>query len=221
MFKKLLLCFAAGITTLGVGLGIVYAGEFVVSVFQPNEAVEIEKQNNFPSEKEKLASLDPIPLKDLIYPFSPLATYEQETAETEEDNEFDPHNSYYMIGDPPKGFEDCKNLAIATKEFVTDSDGSFVEAYPIPPRGSVFEDYEKPAFKFTGISIYNGRIAFATESSNKISYRFTGNFILGEELESDGIVNLAYLTGKLTKLKNGKKLAEKEVKYAIDEKCWH
>lgn len=220
MFKKLLLCFAAGLTALGAGLGIVYAGEFVVSVFQPNETfVEVEEQIYFPTENERLASLNPIPIKDLIYP--PPATYEQETVETEEDNEFDPHNSYYMIGDPPKGFEDCKNLGIATKEVVTDSEGSFVDAYPIPPRGSVFEDYEKPAFKFTGISIYNGKIAFATESRNKISYRFIGNFIEGEEVEIDGIVNLAYLTGTLTKLKNGKKLAEKDVKYAIDEKCWH
>ena len=41
MFKRLLICFAAGLTALGVGLGIFYAGEFVVSIFQTKEKVEI------------------------------------------------------------------------------------------------------------------------------------------------------------------------------------
>jgi hypothetical protein len=214
MLKKILLCFAAGLTALGLGLGIFYAGEFLVSIFQTSEMEKVETR--------EIAMIEPkqIPVEELVYPKA--AETETEEIETEEENdEFYVSNFYYIIGDAPKGFENCKNLTIQTTEFVTDSEGNYVDAFPIPPRGSVFQDYEKPQFNLARLSIINRDFSFETETRNKISYQFIGKFIDGETVRQDESTDNAYLTGKLTKMKNGKKIAEQDVKFGISEKCWH
>ena len=63
MLKKFLLCFAAGLTALGLGLGIFYTGEFLVAFFQTSaeETVELSRT---------VETVDPqkIPVEELIYP---------------------------------------------------------------------------------------------------------------------------------------------------------
>ncbi len=212
MFKRLLICFAAGLTALGVGLGIFYVGEFVGSIFQTKEKVEIVET----------AAVEPetIPVEELTYP--KLATYEQEPAETEgeENNEFDPDGTYYIIGEQPKGLNDVISFYVTTVDYskALETAKSDYDDFRIPPKGSVEAAKE---LNFTRIAINGRMIAFETETNNGVSYEFTGEF-MGEKKEEfkveykveDGETYTTYadLKGTLIKKRNGKKVAESDVK---------
>ena len=214
--KKFILCFAAGLTALSLGLGIFYTGQYLVSSFQSSEQETGVKTN-----RTELVEPAKIPVEELIYP-KPVVV-EQKFEETEkeaakENYEFYPGGSYYIIGDAPKGFENCKYFTIETSKLVTDSDGSYIDGFPIPPKGYFTLGNEKE-IAFTHLSIANKEIAFETERKGGISYQFVGKFIGGEELEIGDYTYYVVLIGKLTKLKNGKKISEQEVKFGVEDSC--
>ena len=90
--------------------------------------------------------------------------------------------------------------------------------FRMPPKGSVETAKE---LDFTRIAINGRMIAFETETKNGVSYEFTGEF-MGEDKEEfkvedeveDGETYTYYadLKGTLIKKRNGKKVAESDVK---------
>jgi hypothetical protein len=121
---------------------------------------------------------------------------------------FDATGSYYFDGEkPPKGFENFDFLEIIARDYETGSN-EYVGGAPIPPKG--FVQTKKP-YKFVRISIGDKEISFETEKISGISYRFDGRFRSDDSYLSGE--NAADLTGRLVKLKNGKKIAEAKAEF--------
>lgn len=214
--KKYLFCIAIGITACVFGLNIVNVAQYFQSVYQTN------------NEKAELTApleIQTIRYEDLLYPPRGINLAENfiinETpanTETEDKSayEFDAEGEYYLIGDLPEGFKDFDTLGIETRNYENVSEENDWKGVPIPPEGFVLT---KKKFKFVRINIANREISFETESKKGISYKFTGKFIDAEEIKFDDYSEYIVLKGRLTKLRDGKKIAESEVKFAESHGC--
>lgn len=201
MIKKILLCFAAGLTALSLGLGIFYAGEFVVSMFQTNEKVEIVET----------VAVEPqiVPVGDLIYPQQPVQIEPKEEENESNDEEFDPTGNYALIGDAGKGFQNYNWFRINVLDYEQDPETDRWVYKSTIPKGYMFNEAEEE-LKFVRLFISEKHIAFETERKNGISYRFEGNFIKEKEVEYDGDIYNANVEGVLIKLKNGKEIVRQK-----------
>jgi hypothetical protein len=201
--KKLLLCFAAGLTALSLGLGIFYAGEFLVSLFQTSEQETAETREIVTIEPEK------IPIEDLVYP---KAMQTEVSSDRSEGEIFYYGGEYLVIGEIAEGFEDCENLEIETEKYEETAEDNSWKSILIPPNGKFFISDEKH-IKFDNIYIANRQIAFQTEIKNGIMYQFTGNFTKTEEIKIGDYTYYSVLEGKLSKIQNGKQIAVTDVNF--------
>ena len=211
--KKSILCFAAGLTALALGLGIFYAGEFLVSFFQNSEQETIETvkaEENAPKE---------IPVEELIFPkASAKAETEETKAETEDQTDesiaygFDPSGEYYLIGGLNKSFEEMHGLFIKTMEYKDDPETKQWIQEAVTPEGNIYNKAGKE-LKFVRLFISEKHISFETASKNGISYRFEGKFVENKEVEYNGETDAAVIEGILIKLKNGKEIVRRIAHY--------
>ncbi len=210
MLKKLLLCFAAGLTALSLGLGIFYAGEFLVSIFQTNETVEIVKT----------VAVEPqmVPVEDLIYPKVTTEADKEETKEESEDSKFDPTGEYYLIGGADKQFQEFYGLYIKTMDFEEDFDTNRLIQESNLPDGYIFKDAGKE-LRFNRFFSADKQIYFQTVSKNGISYRFEGRFIEPKEVEYKGEKEWAHIEGYLIKLENGNVIVQRIAYYTHYSGC--
>jgi len=109
-----------------------------------------------------------------------------------------------------RSFRDIDFLEISTIDYQrTNEDGTY--GIPIPPEGFV---KAKQKLKFTRIAIGGRQLTFQTETINGVDYRFSGHFRTIDEYLPDQA--MGELTGKLTKLKNGKAIASATVEFYMD-----
>lgn len=132
---------------------------------------------------------------------------------TENTYDFDASGTYSLADfeKPAKGFEDFEYLEIVAMIYETDT----TPATPIPPRGGI---RAKRMYKFKNVAISPTDIAFETETVRGINYKFVGSFPRGPFGESCA-VTAADITGQLTKLKNGKRVATKKAEFLLDCGC--
>lgn len=210
--KKIILSIAAGFTALGLGLGIFYAGDFIVSMFQSPETEMVQLVPNVSVKPKE------IPIEELVYPKPVFTTQENERLEDQSENEkfeFSAQGEYYIIGNKPTDFEEIHALIITTTDYLkATAENDFDDA--ILPEGYI---ETKKEFNFTRIKIANKKISFITETKKGISYEFIGEFIEGEKITyatNYGFdqTDYAVLKGILIKKRNGKKIAESKVKLA-------
>jgi hypothetical protein len=216
-FRIYALRVAVALTAFGLSLGLFEIGRFLTADSQPKTE---EVKTTQPVEKELPAILSP---EVAVFPPGVEQTPTISPTETEEKTvyEFDGGNDYYIIGKLPKGFRDFENLSIVTRDYENASEENNYEAVPIPPKGFFLT---KKEFNFTRIKIANKQIAFETEAKNGVSYQFVGEFIEEEAIEvkdKDGneYTDSAVLKGRLKKMRDGKMIAESEVKFAIMHGC--
>jgi hypothetical protein len=208
--------FVIAILAFGLGAGLLSAGRYLQSVFRTKEQKVVSVQ---PVNKPEVASVPPIigqpvPTPTFVQPATTEQTNSPVESEENTDYELDFFGDYYMVDKLPKGFKDFQGFSIITRDFETESD-EYPSGIPIPPKGSVQAGKE---FKFTRISLGNKQIAFETEPKNGISYKFVGKQV--DELKYDETLEATIgITGRLTKVRNGKKIAEMEIRLAIDESC--
>lgn len=213
MLKKIILCFAAGLTALSLGLGIFYAGEFLVSIFQTSETKTIETVKT-----EEIAPKE-IPVEEIIYPNNyPKIETEEPKAETNEQTDesiaygFDPSGEYYLIGGADKGFEEMQGLYIKTMEYKDDPDTKQWVQNAVMPEGNIYNEAGKE-LKFARLFISEKHISFETVSKNEISYRFEGKFVENKEVKYNGETDAAVIEGFLIKLKNGREIVRRIAHY--------
>lgn len=211
--KIYLLQFAVALAAFVFGTcssGIV---EYFQFVFQTKE----QKTDCF-SESFAPAKIEPVRIEELIYPprnvepaKTPVLERTPVDAEPEEKTfcGFDAGGEYYIIGDLPKGFEDFDTLRIVTRDYETDPED--VDGIPISPKGYVLTSKE---FKFTRINIAGKQISFKTQTRKGISYQFAGKFV-DEPKASDEKRDYPELVGRLTKKRDGKKIAESKISFGI------
>jgi hypothetical protein len=193
-----------GAMTLTLGIGAFFAWQFL-AVRTDQEISQLEKPV-FEIEKVQPVAIVSTSAPDMPQPDLPN---DEENAKVD----FDPDGSYYVLGDLPKAFRDFQSLDIATSDYQTREDGS-VYAVPVPPAIYL---HTETKYNFTRININNRNISFETQSKNGTRYRFVGVF--PEEYEDKISKEWISLEGILTKLRNGKKVAETKARFAYIHGC--
>jgi len=125
---------------------------------------------------------------------------------------FDPSEIYYLQTDNiPKAFANIKYLDLVTRKS-WEEDGKYFNR-PIIPTGYLFAENE---FKLGALTIANREITFETAEINGVSYRFIGHFPVNPQFEYCENCDVPPdLKGKLTKLKNGKVVAEMKFNFYV------
>lgn len=192
-----------GLMTFTAGLGIYF-------VWQNFPAPTVSKISPMVS---PIASASPV-----FVSFPPVTQTNNpvnKTVENEETEEnFYPDGDYYLIGDLPKAFRDFDYLTVNANKHEAEKDGTS-SWKPMVTEGFIFT---KTKFKFVRISINNRQISFETEKVNGVSYKFTGVYPKEDFSLNDGEDYIA-LQGRLTKFKDGKKIATIKAKFGVIECC--
>ncbi|MDQ3799544.1 MAG: hypothetical protein M3384_08845 [Acidobacteriota bacterium] len=227
--KNILLRLAAAIAAFVFGIGIFSSAEYVLSVFQANEQK---------TEAGARAGINTLKMEDLIYP-RPLAgeikafgtelpitnsepEIKSEPVKEKVEREFDAGNDYYIVGDSPKGFKDFDIFSLTTRNYENASEENNYQGIPIPPEGYVLTTKK---FKFVRINVAGKQIAFETEAKKGISYQFVGEFfdeeeeVLRKTADGNEYSEFVILKGRLIKMRDGKKIAESEVRFGIAHGC--
>ncbi len=218
--QKIILCVAVALTAFGASLGLLEIGNYLRTAFQPLK-VEIKPPEPIVSPvyaPERIPEFKP-PV------FTPVA--EADPAEEPEEEPFDygEGGDYYIIGDKPngygkkpKGFADLDYLSITTSDWDKKSE----KVVRVKPSGSIVTPNKE--FKFSWIDITGKRISLVTQTRKGISYQFDGKFIEEEEVKvkdenGEDYTETVVLKGRLTKWRNGVKIAEAKVKLAMSHGC--
>lgn len=208
------MCVAALLATFGAAVGLTGLGRYL-SAANAADQLEIKKafseiQNSAPSTEEIEKTIAAAKQKN-----------DQEAEKTEEstDDKYDYAGEYCLYDDPVKGFDDFEKLDITTLDYSKATPENSYQTRPIPPEGFIYTTGGK-LFRYTRISLGKKQISFVTEAKNGISYRFEGEFPSGESIGVKSTNDFVYqervdLKGRLTKLRDGKKIAEAEVKLYV------
>jgi len=127
---------------------------------------------------------------------------------------FDPGEMYYLQTDNvPKAFADIKYLDLVTRKS-WEEDGKYFDR-PIIPTGYLFAEKE---FKLGAITIAHREFTFYTAEIKGVSYKFVGYFPKYPEFVEycDGCEYPPDLKGRLTKLTDGKVIAETEIEFYVE-----
>ncbi len=215
--KNYVLRAAVALTAFGLCVGLFEVGKYLTadSHLKTEEVKTVQ-----PVEKELPANL-PLEVPIFRSHFEPTPAISPLVTEEKTGYEFDAGDDYHIIGDLPKGFRDFETLSIVTRDYENASVENNYESVAIPPKGFFFT---KKEFNFTRINIANRQIAFETEAKQGISYQFVGEFTDEEAIEAkteDGYeyTDYAVLKGRLKKMRDGRKIAESEVKFAVSHGC--
>jgi hypothetical protein len=208
--KIFLFRLAAVVTAFVLGVGFFNAAQYLQSFFQATETATVQPEQEtvfVPARVEPSPLIEPTPY--IVYGTFPASNESTEA-------EFNADGVYSIIEDLPKGFRDFDTLSITTKDYEGASAENNYQAVAVPPEGYIFT---KKLFRFARINIADKQIAFETETRKGISYKFVGEFIDGEKIEYKNAAGVefteyAVLKGRLTKLQDGKKVAEIEAHFA-------
>jgi len=153
----------------------------------------------------------------------PIDYKEEKLSDPKEDENnpeyFDPRG-FYFNNDLPEELKDFAYFEIWGSSFDIDDGNSASDFQAL--NGSVLTEASNKTsidgvdrletFKYKKFELGHNRILFRTETNNRISYSFSGNFLVkGNFYTLDP--NAKVVKGKLRKLKNGKIIAEKELDF--------
>lgn len=166
-----------------------------------------------PNQPQKPQTLAVSPKTELFNftDFNKTVVQIDKVTEKQSEPEFYVDGEYHLIGKAPKEFEDFEYLDITTDTYDEKSD----QVKAIPPEGFIFS---KKQFKFTHIKINDKKISLVTENRQGISYQFTGTFFGYKETKIYFDEDV-YLEGRLIKMRDGKKIAEINVKFTVYSDC--
>jgi hypothetical protein len=223
-FQKYILCAVVALTAFGVAVGLLDIGGFFTNFFRTKEP---EVKAVEPVAEKKTADLyETLPPEVTVVPSGEgfgtgdgKGTIEPKSDENSEktEPEFCPDGEFYFAGDSPKGFKDFKSLTIQTKDYEQVSEENDYEGEPIPPKGYIFGNKNRE-FNFVRVSISPKQLSFETEAIKGVSYKFTGKYVDEEiKVKKDygyEYTELVEIKGTLIKMRDGKKIAEIEAKFA-------
>jgi len=207
---KIIISAVAAIAAFGVSLGIVETCNYLSSflqAFNPNIA-KIEtaptifnEQMLIEAEQPKIAESDEYVHKEF--------------------SEFGEDGYYYIIGTPkigenPKGFKDFEYFSLDTVRI----EEKTYKIIPVKPTGIV---HTKDVFNFVQLNVNDENITFTTEKRKGISYKLEGKFveevITVKDSDNDDYKDTVVIKGRLTKWKNGVKIAEADVNFGFTIGC--
>jgi hypothetical protein len=121
--------------------------------------------------------------------------------------EFNPNGTYLPIGESPKAFKNFAGIYIETNE--TNS-GELVRYINITTA-----ERDDEIERFTLVT--RKQLLFTTQPTVQgIAYRFVGEFLRSGDVSNARRSGVAVLRGKLTKTRNGQRIAESEMSFKIE-----
>jgi hypothetical protein len=209
-FEKIILRIAIALTAFGASLGLLEIGAYVRAAFQP---IRTEFK---PLEPLRAPVFAPTPLNGFSTPASTPIEESMPIAEADLED-YGVNGDYFILGDNPKGFENVGQMTIQDRDWSEKAN----KLVPIKPRGLI--DAGDTTFDFSWISIDGKRVSLVTETHRGISYQFSGKFIEQEVTlkgdDGEEYTETVYLKGRLSKWRNGVKIAETKVRYYISHGC--
>lgn len=211
--RKIILCIAAGLAAFGASVGLFELGRWLTVVPE----VEYCPAENIATSVEKpvqpLLTAENLPSSVTVFPLPKAAEIPQSEPVDDSDEEYEipTGGEFYLIGDLPKGFKDFQHLSFQTVDYALASAENDYQDIHIPPKGYIETNRQ---FDFTRISVSSKRLKFETETIKGVSYKFTGKFV-DEHLEMGDYTAYVSLEGTLTKMRDGKKIAEINVKFEV------
>jgi hypothetical protein len=157
----------------------------------------------------------PVATEELVVPVAqhePAPVFGDLRNETAAANDFDPTGTYFLDSETlPTAFAEIEFLDIETREY--NEDREIYSSRNILPIGSL---HTEKTFAFAKIAVGNREISFETTSVDGISFQFVGNFPISTEvIKCEECQYPADLSGRLKKIKNGKVIAEMDVKFFL------
>ncbi len=206
-FNKFLLNFAVGSAALLFGLTWVGVYQYFVgtNAVQPHTCflTKTVKMENADSSKFDIGN------PESVLPIN----FEEDkltSPHVDEDNAamFDAEGYYFVLDSDAKKVGDFEGFTINNKNFkVSANDKNYGNA--VAPSGYVSADKD---YKFTKVSIGNGKIEFETEPINGVKYIFSGKFLVeGNFYTLDE--NAKVVTGTLTKIDGDAATSSKAVTF--------
>jgi hypothetical protein len=208
---KYLFRLVAIVTSFLLGVGFFNAAQRLQSFFQ-TETATVQ-----PVRKQETLFVPPRAVPSpLVEPTPFVVTETFPVSDENTEAEFSAEGDYYIVGDLPKEFKDFNTLSITTKSYENVPAEDNYDGVSIPPEGFITTNKQ---FDFQRINIAGKQIAFETETKKGISYMFVGQFIEEERIEYKTVegydrIEFAILKGRLTKMRDGKKAAEIEARFA-------
>ena len=214
--QKIILCMAIALTAFGASLGLLEIGAYIRAAFQPM--------------KVKFEPLEPVrppvfvPERIPDFPMPPITpTEEPAPVEESEPDDWGHSGDYYILDDKPEGFEDFSTLSIEDRAYDEKSE----KVVPIKPKGTLsvlLKDGENTReFKLSQLDINGKRVSLVSETKRRVSYRFEGRFVEEEATfkteDGEEYTETVYLKGRLSKWRDGKKIAETKVKFTLSHGC--
>ena len=131
--------------------------------------------------------------------------------------EFNPRGTYFIYGQKPKELREFDSFELVVEEIDGRASG---DATLYTNYFGKNEDYHITTgngdYTITG-SLTKDRLSFVAtpKSEEDFEFRFDGHFLRGGMVSGAG-ANKAVLKGRLTKLKDGVKVAERDVKFRVE-----
>jgi hypothetical protein len=207
--QKIILCVAVALTAFGASFGLL---EIVRYLTAEEEIKCVAVEATQPAKSEANVTLDSLPSKVTILPTRAEVSKSEEKNEDDSENEEYIGGEYYIIGELPKGFKDFHSLIVETTDYSLASAEKGYQDIHIPPEGYVYANNKE--FTFKRVAVSRKQLSFETEAIKGVSYKFTGKHV-DEALDVGEYMAHADLEGVLTKLKDGKKIAEFKVKLEV------
>ena len=119
--------------------------------------------------------------------------------------EFRPYGYFSMIGKPPKGFENFDTIQYWKKN--QEQSGP-----DISDRLSGVNVSGGRVYQYATVSVNRKSFVFTTKKVRGISFSFQGRFLRTDFVEEEFDLDKPVVEGKLSKYRNGKKVAEANVR---------
>lgn len=116
-------------------------------------------------------------------------------------SKFDPDGAFWIFGEPPQEFKDFSGIVLNARRLRR-----------LPGAGVDLTNGTK--LRFRTLSVSRERFVFSTVALRGVSYSFSGRFLKGGIFAAANLDDQTpVLEGVLTKLRNGKKIAEAPLKF--------
>ena len=217
--QKIILCAAIAVTAFGASVGLLEIGAYLREALTP---IRVELK---PLETVQLPiGYQPPRIPDFPPPsYTPPPAVSEPQEDESEVVDWGFTGDYYIIDDNPEGFEDFLNLTISDHEYDEKSE----EVVKIKPEGTI--DIQDPkrddvkTFKLMSIDIKGQKILLISQTKKGVSYQLDGKFVEQDVIRKDEngeeYTETVYLKGRLSKWRDGKKIAEANVRFGISHGC--
>jgi hypothetical protein len=138
-------------------------------------------------------------------PVNGPATFELIASRAVGQTPFRPYGYYSLVGAHPKGLEDFDTIQYWRKEDEQSGPDISERLSGVNERGGT-------RYRYSTISINRRRFVFTTVKVKGTSYSFAGRFLRTDFVNADMDFDKPVLAGRLVKYRNGKKVAEANVR---------